>query len=355
MLSHLHLYNLRNINEAKLNLLPRWNIFIGDNGSGKTSLLEGIYLLGTGYSFRTHHAAPLIRDDEEALIVFSRMQDEQTLSLKKTRNGTTLVKHNQQACQRSSELAQLLPCQLFYQDLFAILEAGPLIRRRLLDWGVFHVKHTFHHLWKDYRRVVKQRNALLRQQATTAEFLPWDTLLVKLAVEIDALRASYIDQLQPFFQHYLSLLTNMSCTLLYEKGWGRKDSDESLAEVLKRQLHGDKQRQYTQSGPHQADLRFLLSNQQQAKYRLSRGQQKMLLIALKLAQARLLNQRCLYLLDDITAELDAEHSTRVLNCIDQLPGQFFLTLHDKKQVALVPSSSENQYYLIEQGKFSCFT
>lgn len=325
MLSQINIHHLRNIDALFLTPHPRFNFFYGQNGSGKTSILEAIYLLGSGYSFRTRETAPLVQHGQASLTIFSKTQAQDTVSIQKNLNGATIVRLNQQPCQRSSELAYLLPCLVFYHDLFQIIDAGPSVRRSILDWGLFHVEHSYHLLWKEYRSVLKQRNALLRQRDTQrANYLPWDKLLVDLAYAIDELRQQHFQHWSNNFQSFLLQLTDTSCQIRFDKGWDRKSSGKSLQVILNEQFDQDIHRQYTYAGPHHADIVFE-SELLKARQHLSRGQQKIILIALKLAQAQLLSKPCVYLMDDITVELDQAHIERLFTSLENLPGQFFLT------------------------------
>lgn len=325
MLNQINIHSLRNIDELYLNPHPRFNFFYGPNGSGKTSILEAVYLLGSGYSFRTRETAPLIQQGRDSLTVFSKTQKQDTISIQKNLQGATLVRLNQQPCQRSSDLAHLLPCVVFYHDLFQIIDAGPSVRRNILDWGLFHVEHSYHALWKEYRSVLKQRNALLRQRDTNRQnYLPWDKLLVDLAYAIDALRKPYFQKWSDCFQGFLPKLTSTTCQIQYDKGWDRKETGKSLQAILNDQFEQDIHRQYTYAGPQHADVLFD-SELLKARQHLSRGQQKIILIALKLAQAAMIPKPCVYLMDDITIELDSDHIQKLFTSLEDLPGQFFLT------------------------------
>ncbi len=350
-LSLLNVHHLRNISAASLTLHPRYNVFYGANGSGKTSVLEAIYLLGTGHSFCTREISSLIPHGEPALTVFARMHSDESVSIQKSMNNPTQVRLNQQPCQRSSELAHFLPCQAFYQNIFQIIDEGPAIRRGLLDWGLFHVKQSYHALWKDYRRVIKQRNALLRQKASKQQFLPWNTMLVELATELDAMRTVYFQAWSTTFQTLLMQLTDTPCTIHYYKGWDKKATGKPLASILHEQFDSDLHAQYTHSGAHQADILFE-SAALKAKQTLSRGQQKIILIALKLAQAQLLPKQCVYLFDDIAAELDANHLKRFIRCLSQIKGQFFLTAIDPAHLCGHLDGDEVSMFAVENG---CFT
>ncbi len=320
----LNIHNVRNLKKLQILPHPKFNIITGLNGSGKTSILESIYLLGNGRSFRTRETAPLVNYTEDALTVFAEFHNHETLSIQKSKSGATKVQLNQQPCVRSSDLAYFLPCQVFYQDIFQIIDAGPLVRRGILDWGGFYQDKTYSNLLREYRHVVRQRNALLRQRANKARFAPWDKLLVDMALKIDAIRSGYFENLEKSFQYHLAKLTTTACKISYYKGWDRKQTNKSLMEILDEQFASDLQRQFTHSGAHNADIYFD-SAELKAKQTLSRGQQKIILIALKLAQAALLSTSCIYLLDDIGAELDKKHFSNLLDLINKNNGQFFFT------------------------------
>jgi len=346
-LSELQVHHLRNITQANLIFHPFFNIIYGPNGSGKTSLLEAIYLLSAGYSFKTRETLPLVQYSFSHLTVFARTFNDESISLRKTIGGPTCVKLNAQFCQNSSVLAKFLPSLVFYQDIFQIIDAGPSVRRSLLDWGVFHVKHEYHSLWSDYRQVLKQRNTLLRKKANKNEVIPWDRQLVSLAKGLDQLRKAYFETWEQVFQHYLSQLSNIQCSITYYRGWRTRHGEE-LEDVLEEQYFSDCQRQYTQSGAHQADIRIETTNAT-AKQGLSRGQQKMILIALKLAQGYLLEKECIYLFDDLSSELDEEHINRLLNCLKTIKGQKIITVLDPKILSCYFDNDEVKYYNLEDS------
>lgn len=323
-LANLQIQNVRNIRSAKFNFHPHLNFIVGANGSGKTSLLEAIYLLGTGHSFRTREISPLISKGSENLTVFARTFDEQSISIQKSLSSSTQVRLNGNPCQTSSELAYFLPCQIFYQDLFQIIDAGPSVRRNLLDWGLFHVERSYHQLLKDYKRVLRQRNSLLKQGVIEKNFIPWNKTLSLLAERLDDFRSSYFQKLENQFSEFLTNL-NIDCNLSYYKGWDRKGTNKSLEEIYIQSFSTDIQRQFTHYGAHQADI-DINANHFKAKQYLSRGQQKMVLFALKMAQTYLMSKSCLFLCDDLPTELDNYHLDWVFELINTTKGQFFITL-----------------------------
>ena len=333
----LSIEHLRNFITLHTELHPHLNLITGINGSGKTSFLESIYLLSCGKSFRTRETSTLINHEKSNLTIYAETFDNQSLAIQKSLTTSTIMKVNDRSCLSASDLARFLPTQVFYQDVFQIIDAGPAVRRSLLDWGLFHVKHHYFDLWKNYRRALKQRNYLLRQKASRDAIVPWNQILSTLACEIHVLRQEYMEKLNTVFFQVLASLTQTPCSLHYYKGWDKKNEFKSLETILNDSYTVDLQYQYTRYGSHQAELIFT-SHEHKSKYYLSRGQQKVVLFALKIAQAKLLNSPCLFLLDDLFAELDSTHTSKVLECILQSSGQFFITSHESTTLQpFVPS------------------
>ena len=324
ILSELKIHQLRNISTAHLELNPRFNFISGPNGSGKTSILEALYLLACGHSFRSREISPIVAHGQTSLAVFARSFNHETISIQKSNSGPTQVKLNNQFCSTTSQLAYALPCQVFYSDIFQIIDAGPSVRRSVLDWGLFHVKHNYLALLKEYKKVLKHRNALLKQHAPYEHFVPWDKQLSQLAEQLNVLRTDYFEIWQHEFLAILPQFTDISCSIEYYKGWDKKNSGKELVEILKDHFISDKQKQYTQYGAHQADL-IIESHHTKVKQLLSRGQQKIILFALKLAQAKLVEKECMYLIDDLPAELDELHQKKLLSYLMTNNGQYFIT------------------------------
>ncbi|MGM9454327.1 DNA replication/repair protein RecF [Legionella bozemanae] len=349
ILSELKIHHLRNISSVHLGLSPRFNFIFGPNGSGKTSILEGLYLLSCGHSFRSREISPIISYEQPSLTVFARSQLEETISIQKSYSEPTQIKLNNQFCSTTSQLAYALPCQIFYADIFQIIDAGPSERRSLLDWGLFHVKHNYHALWKEYRRVLKQRNALLKQHAPHVQFIPWDKQLSQLATQLHLLREEYFKQWEQMFITVLNELSHLDCKITYYKGWDKKNSGKELEHILSECFTSDLQKTYTQFGAHQADI-VIEINQNKAKQILSRGQQKIILISLRLAQANLLQQDCLYLIDDLPAELDEEHQIKLMQYLAKRKGQYVITsTTNPSQFISAISSQEHFIYQIIEG------
>ncbi len=351
IISELHIHNLRYISSARLHFNPGFNFVSGINGSGKTSLLEAFYLLGSGHSFRSRDLSSIISYGADNLTVFGRSLENDMISVQKSLSKPTLVKINNQFCPSSSKLAYSLPIQVFYQDLFQIMDAGPAVRRSLLDWGLFHVKHDYLHLLNQYKRLIKQRNALLKQRADSQQFMIWDQQISDLGEQLDQQRNAYFLQWQEEFHAILNQLSSINCKISYFKGWDKKGLGSSLFEVLQKNLPNDQLRLYTQQGCHQADL-IIEASDNKAKNVLSRGQQKIILIALKLSQAIMLDKPCLYLFDDLAAELDNHHQHKLMDYLSSQKHQMVFTSTEPLSTINDKIAGQASYFKVTEGEFS---
>lgn len=258
------------------------------------------------------------------------------------RNDSDLIMRiDRQNVRSSKALLEELPLQLIQPESHRLIEEGPAYRRQFLDWGVFHVEHRFFPSWQRYRKAWQQRNAALKSGYPPHQLEPWEAEMDQLSAELDQQRARYIDQLLPLVRSLgKDLLDQDSLTLRYHRGWS---GSESLAEVLKRSRESDRSLGFTRFGPHRADL-VLYLGEQKAVTRVSRGQQKLLVFCLILAQAELLarsraEKRPVLLVDDLSAELDATRLERVLGELNRRPLQVFITgteplLYPGEQLAL---------------------
>lgn len=329
--NELHLTNFRNFGEAAVSPCGGINLIYGENGSGKTSLLEAIHLLSTGKSFRSSLVDPLIKDGEKAATIFAATSDQNKVGLSKPRNQKQQLRLNEENQKNWDQVARILPSQVLDATSFDLLEGGPKARRRFMDWGVFHVEPSFLENWRRASKSIANRNRLLKQgqkgSAESAQIDAWDRELCLAASAIDDSRTRYLERLLPAFQTiYNKLVGNHSeLQIIYKRGWA---ADYSLQESL--ELHKDADFRYgsTQSGPHRADLDIKLGSRR-AQEILSRGQEKLVVCALKVAQGEVLSQavgrKCIYLIDDLPAELDPSNREKVMQELVQTEAQLFIT------------------------------
>jgi len=328
-LSTLSLRYFRNIESAELNLSPHCNIIIGDNGAGKTNILESIYYLSLTRSFRTAPVKNIIHSEHDYLQVVGKVQDNDAgrdciLGIRKSAVATQ-IRINGESIKQSSRLAAYLPVQIIHPQGHQLLEQGPKQRRQFLDWGVFHVEPSFLALWHDYSHTLKQRNAALRQGQAAKAIQLWDQRLLGLGQKMTDLRIRYLDALQPHIRHYCDALIALDVEASYRSGW---PSDQDFDHALKKGLELDRQQGFTRVGPHRADLVFKSNNKRVQDY-FSRGQQKLLVCALRLAQIKLLNtekaRNAVLLVDDLAAELDTQHRAKLFAAALETGAQVFVT------------------------------
>lgn len=331
----------RNLSSAKIDPIHSgFNFFYGCNGSGKTSLLEAIYCLGRGRSFRSSSAHLIINHSAEKFSIFAQVQDKShnkvPVGVERQRNGNLKVRISGQDSASSVELLELTPSLLINSSCFSLLDAGPLFRRKYLDWGAFYLATHFLPAWKMYMRVLKQRNAALRERRPKKEIDIWGVELVKSATLLDELRRDFIAKLLPILQSVLSQLIEIpELKLSYYPGW-----DENLTYQEAVAQWGDKDlfAGYTQLGPHRADFKITIK-QIPAKDILSRGQQKLFICAMIVAQGAMLyecvNRRPIYLMDDLPSELDSDSRSQLMELLAKQHAQVFVTAVERE--ALVGS------------------
>jgi len=334
----LSFHGLRNFEAVDLSPGPRINLLIGANGSGKTSLLEGIYVLGMGRSFRVRQLRHAIAHDAEAMTLHGRLVGDlpTTIGIRRSREGSDLeMRLGGERLERVSRLVETLPLQLINPDAFRLLEGPPSGRREFLDWGVFHVKHGFLDVWRRFRRALKHRNALLRHGRMDVVSLDaWEKELVLWSTRLDSMRREWVEAFIPVFEDTLAELIRLpGLKLRYARGWDRK---RELVHILRDARDTDRQMGFTQQGPQRAELGIRLGKRPAVEV-LSRGQQKLVVSALKLAQGRLLEQAtrrtCIYLIDDLPAELDLEHRRVFCDWLERMRCQVFITSVDPDALA----------------------
>jgi DNA replication and repair protein RecF len=359
VLTRLDIHNVRNIGQARLRDLGIVNVVSGPNGSGKTSVLEAIHILGMARSFRSASVKSVIQHDRQELVVFGEVTSEvnggmHPVGVKRGRSGEADIRIAGERVNTAAELVQQLPLQVINANSFELLTGAPKARRQFLDWGVFHVEHQFLPAWQRFQRSLKQRNNLLRRDKIAAsELSVWTRELVEAGDAINRYRKAFFDAVVPRFEAVLAALAPelTAVTLSFRQGW---DKRQSYSDALANSYTADCDQGFTHVGPQRADIRVLADGYPAADT-LSRGQQKLVICALKLAQGQLLADRDvgrgIYLVDDLPAELDQAHCRLVCQCLDQLGAQVFITCVDEREIVDVwPSpGTQPRMFHVEHG------
>jgi DNA replication and repair protein RecF len=326
--------DFRCLQSAVLDLDPRFTLISGANASGKTSLLEAIYVLGRGRSFRTRRLEYLIRHGTERFVVFGEIGTHDRRIPVGVEGSTSGIRGQIAGSKAASlaELAVVLPVQIIDPEIHRLIEEGPSRRRRFLDWGVFNLFHVeqFVAHWQRYHQALKQRNAALKSGQPRAAVAAWEGELLRYGELLTDARSRYVALLAPHAEVIGRNLLGMELELSYRTGWPR---DQGFAEALQQSRGHDQATGATQVGPHRADLSIRLGGGP-VKDRISRGQQKLLAAALLVAQLKLFPDDApvqpSLLLDDPAAELDDERLTGLIREVSGHSVQLIVTtLHSE--------------------------
>ena len=327
-IDNIKLINFRLFESLHFSPSSKANVIIGANATGKTSLLESIYLLARNRSFRTKNNVSLINKNAQELIISANLiKDCGTnfhLGLKKTKSQTELHIAGQKQ-RRVSDQARLIPLGIVTANIQRLFTDGPNIRRKFINWGVFHVEHEYATIMNTYNKILMQRNTALR--SGKGFYKVWDIQFVEYGNIIDQLRKNYFKHFQCIFKKLIKNYDSFAdIEIQYKQGWNK---EKKLIEAIKGK--NDSHLQYTASGPHRADIGIYINNNSAVEV-LSNGQLKILSILFVIAQLILIqqftNERPIVLFDDIASEIDEENKRRILQLIISLDYQSFITTLD---------------------------
>jgi DNA replication and repair protein RecF len=379
--------HFRNLAAKAVTFSPAFNLIYGVNGSGKTSFLEAIGYLGLGRSFRVSRHQAVVQHQQQRFTVFGGL-DAGTLdssntpdslsSMKSGGNPTadaaafsyahrlgisrdvalkeTVLRVDGEAVRNLSALARHLPVSVIDPGVFDIVAGGPGKRRQFLDWSVFHVEPSFAGAWQQCQRVISQRNQTLRNGRIDESMMrAWNTQYEVLSNRVtDARLAAFSLFKEAFWQ----LLGETDATwanqlkLEFYPGW---DQTLPLSEVLEAHREQERRMGHTLYGPNRADIRLKIQGRPVAEI-LSRGQQKTLVILMKIAQGmvlRPLGKQVTFLLDDINAELDSQHRQMLAEKLRSLQCQVFITSIEQQAVdSLWPGTTTPDFKMfhVEHGQ-----
>ncbi len=332
----LTLEGFRNLAAQSLTFHPQFNLIIGANGSGKTSLLEALYFVAQVKSFRTNRPNQLIALDNEQFRLFARLTDgrqDAQVGIERQRGGIEIRK-DFEPVKRRSELVKLLPILFIGPDSGQLLQESPTFRRNFLDWGLFQNNPKYHALWLRYDRALKQRNSALKNQYSDSVLNALEQELAEAGDYLTAERVLFTQQLSEQLYPFMAQFFTRDQRWQLEYRSGIPERFETLLEALKSSRDRDRKRGYTHVGPHRGD--FLLKAEGHDVGQIySRGQMKLTTIALMLAQIALhkdqQEEKTILLMDDLTAELDYHHRALLVHQLLQLNAQLFITALESEE------------------------
>ncbi len=349
-LESLAIEDFRCFESASIKPGPHLNVIYGPNAAGKTSLLEAIYILGRGRSFRATPNRSLIRQGSEAFCIVATLREgasRQTIGLE-GRPGDTQARAGGEKVVKRSVLAETLPAEVVDAAVHHLVSGGPEQRRRFLDRGMFHVKPSFLGHWRRYLKALRQRNTALRQEQPVKLVRGWDTEFIMAGEAISEDREAHSHALLDEVNKLIPDLGLQNLAMEYRPGW----TGDSLKAALDESWARDSRLQSTQVGPHRAELAIRLVGVG-TRDRLSRGQEKLVGAGLLLAQTRLIGQQTgragVLLVDDPVADLDRESLVRLVTVIEGLDIQVFMAALDPAQLPLSLSAT---MFHVEQGRLT---
>jgi DNA replication and repair protein RecF len=346
-IKQLSLNDFRNLKSITLDFDQNYNVITGDNGSGKTSLLESIHILCQGRSFKTHHLDHCIQHGKKNFLLFAKFDGYQA-GIARNKSASQ-VRIDGKNISRISQLVEKSPIVTIDSSCFDLLLGPPSLRREYIDWCLFHVEHLFRDIWNDFARALKQKNSLLKTHRPSKELDYWDQHLASLCEKIHSYRSSYLEKIiliNKSTQDQLGITDEI--LIDYKPGW--KVSDNVLQSI--RQCR-DKELKYGYSiaGSHRDIITVKVDDMPVAQV-LSRGQIKRLSISLLLSQILLVkqntNKKIIVLLDDLESELDNIAINNLIKLLIELEVQVFIT-NIRNHSYLIDYSQEYKMFHVEHG------
>ena len=355
LLEQLSISHCRIIKQAELDLSPQVNLICGDNGSGKSSILEAVSILSKGRSFRTSRIADVIRNAEDALLIRAQSIEADnsfTIGIERSKDKTR-IRVNQQDVNTQAALSRYLPVTIIDPNSIELVTGSPSIRRAYVDWIAFYLFPEFYKIWQNYRRILKQRNLCLRVPSYLSALPQWTDELIKSQTLIQQYRERALAVLIPQLSLLCeSLLDSNVLTIKLTSGFAQTMNDLSFdaqREFYLERRDSEIKSARTLSGAHKADLQVFF-NDQLAQNSASRGQLKLIAIAMLLAQSRSIDpdekRKGIIAIDDLAAELDGENKQRLLTCLRSLEQQLLLTT---TQSELIPLIEGDQMFHVKHG------
>lgn len=333
-INQLTIQNFRNLAWVELKPEASFNVIYGKNGSGKTSFLEAISYLAMGRSFRTNKYQNLIANGQQGFVISADVESDESgytdrigISRSRSRENNGLqISINGRNVSRLLDLVNHICVQIIQPQGVELVSGAPELRRNFIDWGVYYSNQDYQDIWSRYKKLLQQRNFLLKSKSPDEEIAIWDDLLCNLSEKITSYRENYLNQLNEIIHEKIGyFLPQFKFSFSLSRGW---ENRSELRSLLRSNLERDKLLGYTFYGCHRADLR-IKCDQNQASETLSRGQLKLLVCAMRLSQGTLLqrqhNRSCIYLIDDLSSELDAHSKHILLSDLFRYKNQVFIT------------------------------
>lgn len=370
ILESLNLRNFRNCEDVGISFSDRINVITGGNGQGKTNILEGIHFLSVARSHRTSQDSELIQHGKSWFYIRGKVRSgdsSTTIEIVNSKNEGKKLKIDGKIQDKISNILGRINVVIFSPEDMSLINGTSSERRRFLDMLISRADQSYLRLLQDYRKALKQRNSLLKKlgqgsRASTLLLEPWDELITRSGCEIILRRSCYIKELSEITANVHKRLSGYEedVAIEYNRALEASDNLQDLRERYLRQLskslktdivHGS-----TSFGPHHEDLTLKINDRDARRYS-SRGQQRTLVLALKIASLEILNAKTgsypIMLLDDLTSELDNKRVCFLADMVNRMKIQTFLTVVNGELEALMANfkdAGDCKVLTVENGK-----
>lgn len=361
-IDHITVHNCRIIKNAKLSLSPKLNIIVGDNGSGKSSLLESLCILSRGRSYRSSRIAEIINHHANSILCsaqISHYTDNKTFTvgINKTNKQTT-IRINRQDVKSQAKLSKALPITIIHPDSVTLITGGPSVRRAFIDWIAFYQNADFYQQWKQYKRILKQRNRCLKEPSQRYALPYWTEQLIEMQAPLHKLRLNALQALKENIEIYQTVLwPDTELHIELSTGFASDinlEDTTALHEIFNARQNNDIKSGKTFYGIHRSDLKIYI-NKTIAAQIVSRGQLKILSILLLIAQSASVStneaEKGIIAIDDLTAELDKQNHQRLLDLLTETKQQLIMTTTPQGMGLINVSSTDKKMFHVKHGEF----
>ncbi|MCY4044717.1 MAG: DNA replication and repair protein RecF, partial [Cellvibrionales bacterium] len=354
--------NVRNLTDVSIEDFAQVNLFKGLNASGKTAFLEALSLLSVGRSFRTRNVSQVITHKQDHLSVYADCQmdnmESNQIGILRSRSGQYRIRFNGETVKSLATLSYSLPSLLFAHASLQLLEEPASSRLKFLDWGVFHVEHSFLSLWQTHNKHLEYRNQLLKSRKPSNEFSDINQKLCHTDCEIERLRYKYLSEVIALFKQ-LSASCNFTLgnalDFYYKDGFnqGKYEIGTSVMQLENNDViaqfasafERESKRGYSLYHAGKSDIEIHYQSLGLAKHILSKGEMKTVCFFLKMAQAIYLDKtvgiKPILLIDDLGAELDSNYFEVLINLLFEYEFQCFITMTDNLDIARLSEKNGN--------------
>ena len=351
---NLKLRNFRNYKEMETDFCPGLNIIYGQNGQGKTNIIEALFLCAAGKSHRTAHDIDLINTEADSFCIdlfFENGQGDRTMQFRYNQKKQKAISIQEIPIRKIGELMGNFNAVIFSPEDLMMVKQGPALRRRFIDIALSQIKPSYFYALQQYNKVLLQRNTLLKQIKKNRDFMDtlevWAQSVYQFGLEIIKQREVFLKEISILIEENHKFISGNKEQMLLK--YQPSVTPENYFIKLKQATPGDIERESTSVGPHRDDYIYLLDGKELKIYG-SQGQQRTAVLSSKLAELMIMEkdtgEKPVLLLDDVLSELDLDRQRLLFEKIKEI--QTFVTCTDKN-IVKTGENFKTTFYYIESG------